>query len=87
MSSVSLSPKQLEELRGRRLRAGLTQLELAKRLRVASQYVNMIESGKKSPSLELLARLGNELGLEITVRTVVTIKPKKRIKGQKSRKA
>jgi transcriptional regulator with XRE-family HTH domain len=76
--AVQLTPEQRQRLRRERERTGLTQVELAARLGVASQHINMIESGKKKPSLDVLQRLGSELGLEITVRTIVSIKHKRR---------
>ena len=40
--------KQLREL------SGMTQEDVAKRLGVTNEYVSMIESGKRTPSLEVL---------------------------------
>lgn len=76
--AVRLTAEQRERLRRERERAGLTQMALAERLGVTSQHLNMVESGKKAPSLDVLQRLGNELGLEITVRTIVSMKRKRR---------
>ncbi len=76
--AVRLTAEQRARLRRDRECAGLTQVELAKRLGVTSQHVNMIESGKKAASLDVLQRLGWELGLEITVKTIVSIKRKRR---------
>jgi transcriptional regulator with XRE-family HTH domain len=76
--AVRLTPGQCERLRRVRKRARLTQAALAERLGVTSQHVNMIESGKKAASLNVLQRLGSELGLDITVKTLVSIKRKSR---------
>jgi transcriptional regulator with XRE-family HTH domain len=76
--AIRLAAEERQRLRRERERAGLTQVELAQRLGFVSQYVNMIENGKKAPSLETLHRLGSELGLEITVETIVSIKRKRR---------
>ena len=76
--AVRLTAEQCERLRQGRERVGLTQVALAERLGVTSQHVNMIESGKKSPSLDVLQRLGSELGLEIAVKTTVSIQRKRR---------
>jgi transcriptional regulator with XRE-family HTH domain len=79
MAITDLTPQQRELLRKARERAGLTQVELAKRVGIVSQYVNMIENGKKAASLDVLQRLGNELGLSITVKITVYIKRKRRV--------
>lgn len=76
--AIRLAAEERQRLRRERERAGLTQVELAERLGFVSQYVNMIENGKKAPSVETLQRLGSELGLEITVETIVSIKRKRR---------
>ena len=78
MAITELTPDQRQTLRQARERAGLTQVELGKRLGIVSQYVNLIESGKKAASLHVLQRLGDELGLDITVKTIVSIKRKRR---------
>lgn len=78
MPVTELTLQQRQALRKARERAKLTQTELAARIGVVSQYVNMIENGKKAASLEVLTRLGNELGLSITVKTTVYIKRKRR---------
>jgi transcriptional regulator with XRE-family HTH domain len=76
---IELETEQRERLRKERERAGLTQAELARRAGTVSQYVNQLESGKKTgASLDVLQRLGNELGLSITVKTIVSIKRKRR---------
>ncbi len=78
-----LTTRQRQTLRKARERAGLTQLQLADRLGIVREYVTMIESGKKAASLDVLQRLGEALGLEITVETVVTIKRKRKPKKPK----
>jgi|DewCreStandDraft_5_1066085.scaffolds.fasta_scaffold03680_9 Zn-dependent peptidase ImmA (M78 family)/predicted transcriptional regulator len=45
--------KQLREL------SGMTQEDVAKRLGVTNEYVSMIESGKRTPSLEVLIKASN----------------------------
>jgi transcriptional regulator with XRE-family HTH domain len=77
--AVKLTAEQRERLRRERERAGLTQVALAERLGVVSQHLNMIERGKKAPSQDILRRIGSELGLEITVETMVSIKRKRRV--------
>lgn len=44
-----------------RVSRGLQQRQLAKQLDVDSSYISLLESGKRSPSLELLQTLGEKL--------------------------
>ena len=53
-----------ELLKGRREGAGLTQRELARKLGVRGSHVAFIESGRRKPSLKLVARLADILGLD-----------------------
>jgi len=48
--SIGKKFKQLREL------SGMTQEDVAKRLGVTNEYISMIESGKRTPSLEVLAK-------------------------------
>jgi hypothetical protein len=52
------------------MNAGLSQLELARRAGVTQSVVNAYESGRRQPSLPMLARLAKAAGseLEMTVR-------------------
>lgn len=43
----------------------ISQLELAKRVGVARQTINLIENGKYNPSLELCIKLAKELGTDL----------------------
>ena len=45
------------ELRKLRLKAGLTQEEVAARAKVTREYVSMLEAGKNSPTIEVFIRL------------------------------
>jgi predicted nucleotidyltransferase/DNA-binding XRE family transcriptional regulator len=56
-----------EILREARLRAGLTQTELARRARVTQSVVSVYETGQRAPSLQTLARLVDAAGLELAV--------------------
>jgi len=47
-----------------RIRLGLTQAKLAEKADVSTQYVAMIELGRKFPSLDLLERLSAALGID-----------------------
>ena len=48
-------------------RAGLTQVELAKKAEVTEAYISMLESGThKNPSLPALKKLARALGVPVT---------------------
>ncbi len=51
-----------DKLRSRRRACGLSQAELAGRVGVSRQTVNMIESGEYNPTLALCLRLCRALG-------------------------
>jgi transcriptional regulator with XRE-family HTH domain len=53
-------------LREARLRAGLTQAELARRIGRSQSQIARWENGKVEPSLETLRRLVRACGLELT---------------------
>jgi transcriptional regulator with XRE-family HTH domain len=54
-------------LKGRREALELTREQLAKRAKVTTAYVSMIEAGKrKNPSLAVLQRLAKALGVPVT---------------------
>jgi transcriptional regulator with XRE-family HTH domain len=54
----------IRELREKRQ---MTRVELAKKARVTTAYVSMIEAGKRrSPSLPVLRRLAKALGVPVT---------------------
>jgi transcriptional regulator with XRE-family HTH domain len=63
-----MSPKGLRTvLKALRKASGLNQVELAKRVRVTTAYINMLEKGKKkNPSLAVLKRLAKALGVPVT---------------------
>ena len=52
-----------EELRKARERAGLTQEQLAFEAQVDRTYVSQLEHNKKSPTLDLLFRICDALGV------------------------
>lgn len=54
-----------EKLKNRRTELKLSQAELAKRVGVSRQTVNMIESGGYNPTLELCIRIAKELGVTL----------------------
>jgi putative transcriptional regulator len=51
-----------EKMKQSRLERQLSQAELARRVRVSRQTVNMIESGDYNPTLALCIRICRELG-------------------------
>jgi transcriptional regulator with XRE-family HTH domain len=51
-------------VRRRREALAMSQTALANALHVSGSYVNYIESGRRRPSLRLLARIAKELGLD-----------------------
>jgi len=55
-----------ERLKSTRLRAGLTQTEIAKRLGVASSLPGLWERGDKTPSLAKLEALAKLLGVSVS---------------------
>ena len=52
-----------DELRKARQKAGLTQEELSFRANVDRTYISMLEHDKKSPTLDLLFRLCDAVGV------------------------
>jgi transcriptional regulator with XRE-family HTH domain len=50
-----------QRIKQKRQILGMTQEELAKKLKVTSQYISAIELDKRLPSLNFLARLAEEL--------------------------
>ncbi|HEU0206964.1 MAG TPA: helix-turn-helix domain-containing protein [Pseudolysinimonas sp.] len=60
-----MTPTAASTLRGARMRAGLTQTELAERANVAQSVISAYESSRREPSLETLRRLVSATGFEI----------------------
>lgn len=56
-----------EELRKARLRAGLTQEQLAFEAHVDRTYISQLEHDKKSPTVDVLNRICNALNLKASV--------------------
>ena len=63
-----MSPRQIGKmLKERREGLGLTREQLAKKAKVTTAYVSMMEAGKrKNPSLVVLQRLAKALGVPVT---------------------
>ncbi len=65
---MKLTKKKLDEivarnLRGARLRRGLTQAIVAKKAGMTVSYISMLEGGRRSPPLLTLAALADALGV------------------------
>lgn len=73
-------------LREARLRAGLSQVELASRAGVTQSVVSAYESGGRQPSLPTLARLVAATGFELDVRLRRTPSPLRRLTGPLGRR-
>lgn len=54
-----------DKMKDTRIALGLSQAELAKRVGVSRQTVNMIENGGYNPTLELCIRICRELGVTL----------------------
>ncbi len=54
-----------EKMKDARIRKDLSQTELAKRIGVSRQTVNMIENGGYNPTIELCIRLCRELDVTL----------------------
>ncbi|MBN7276277.1 helix-turn-helix transcriptional regulator [Lactobacillus acetotolerans] len=55
----------MNQVKKYRKRQHLSQRELAKRIGVARQTINLIENGKYNPSLNLCLALAHELGTDL----------------------
>ena len=56
------------EIRSARKAQGMTQLQLSKKVNCSNQVLSEIERGKCNPSIDLLNRICNELGLQIALK-------------------
>ncbi len=54
------------KIKARRRKVGISQSDLSKKLSISPSYLNLIESGKRRINVELLLKLTNELGIEIS---------------------
>ncbi len=62
MNEASLIGNHLKDIR---LRAGLTQAQLAERVEVSRQTINYVENGTYCPSTYLALRIARELGVQV----------------------
>jgi transcriptional regulator with XRE-family HTH domain len=63
--SIELSAKFGQALRDARLRAGLTQADVAKRARVTQTYVSRLELGSQKLTVERMSLLAGAVGLTV----------------------
>ena len=49
------------------MRAGLTQMDVAKRARVTQTYVSQVELGEQNVTLASMARLARAVGLDVSL--------------------
>jgi len=64
MSQISLQIG--HKIKTKRRKLGVSQLDLSKQLSISPSYLNLIESGKRKINVDLLLKLTNELGIEIS---------------------
>ena len=58
------------KVRRERRSKGLTQTDLSKKIGISASYLNLIESGRRTITVPLLIKIGNELGLSLKDLTV-----------------
>jgi len=54
------------KIKSKRRKLGISQADMAKKLYISPSYLNLIESGKRKINVDLLLKLSNELGIEIS---------------------
>jgi transcriptional regulator with XRE-family HTH domain len=54
-----------DRIRKRREDLGITQSDLSKSVGTTPQHISVIEMGRRSPSIELLAKMAQELGVSV----------------------
>ena len=54
------------KIKSKRRNLGVSQADMAKKLSISPSYLNLIESGKRKINVDLLLKLANELGIEIS---------------------
>jgi len=54
------------KIKSKRRSLGISQADMAKKLSISPSYLNLIESGKRKINVDLLLKLANELGIEIS---------------------
>ena len=64
--SQSTKPKLGAKIRRLRRSAGMTQAQLAERLGISASYLNLIEHNNRNVTVELLLRLADHFGLDLS---------------------
>jgi len=54
------------KIKSNRRKLGISQTDMAKKLAISPSYLNLIEGGKRKINVDLLLKLANELGIEIS---------------------
>jgi len=54
------------KIKSKRRKLGISQADMAKKLYISPSYLNLIESGKRKVNVDLLLKLSNELGIEMS---------------------
>jgi len=54
------------KIKSKRRKLGISQADMAKKLFISPSYLNLIESGKRKINVDLLLKLSNELGIEMS---------------------
>ena len=54
------------KIKTKRRKLGISQTELSEKISISPSYLNLIESGKRKVNVDLLLKLTNELGIEIS---------------------
>tara|TARA_B100001123_G_scaffold36361_1_gene37589 strand:- start:587 stop:2011 length:1425 start_codon:yes stop_codon:yes gene_type:complete len=54
------------KIKTKRRKLGISQSDLSKKLSISASYLNLIESGKRKVNVDILLKLSNELGIEIS---------------------
>jgi len=54
------------KIKSKRRNLGISQADMARKLSISPSYLNLIESGKRKINVDLLLKLANELGIEIS---------------------
>jgi transcriptional regulator with XRE-family HTH domain len=57
-----------DQIRSKRLKAGLTQEGLARKLSVTREQLSNYENGKSAPSVNIVTEIAEALGVELVVR-------------------
>ena len=61
-----LYPRFGKNLRKARLKAGLSQMQVAKSIRADKSYISNLEKGKKNPTLFTISKLAKSVGISIS---------------------